>query len=239
MEKISIVMPAYNEEKNIENTIRKCYDALKKIRLHGEIIVIDDGSKDKTGIILNQLKKEISNLRLILHKTNMGYGKSISDGIRAAKGHYVITLDSDGQFDIYELPLFLSKIKNGYDVVTGYRKRKKDTFLKVLANKVLNNIVKYLFKIKIKDVNCSFRIYKKDIFKKINMEASHFILPTEILIKANALSYKIAEIGVTHSYREKGKSSIKLFKNTVETLIFLLKLKRKINLYNKRFITSL
>ena len=239
MEKISIVMPAYNEEKNIENAIWKCYNVFKKNKLHGEILVIDDGSRDNTRVILNHLKKEISNLRLILHKTNMGYGKSISDGIRAAKGHHIITLDSDGQFDIYEMPLFLSKIKMGYDIVAGYRKRKKDTFLKVLANKVLNNIVRYLFKIRIKDVNCSFRIYKKGIFKRINMEASHFILPTEILIKANTLSYKIAEIGITHSYREKGKSSIKLFKNTIETLIFLLKLKRKINLYNKKLITSL
>jgi len=239
MIQISIVMPAYNEEKNIENIVKQCYGVLKKYRLNGEIIVTDDGSKDKTRVILDNLKKEIPYLRVILHKINKGYGESVADGIKASKGYYIVTLDSDGQFDINELSLLLDKIKKGYDIVTGFRKKKKDAISKVIANKILIKIIRYLFKIKLKDTNCAFKIYKKDLFEKISIEASNFILPSEILIKANALSYKIAEIGITHLPRKKGKSSIKIFKNSFDIFSFLLYLKKKIILYKKGIIRSL
>jgi len=239
MKEVSIVMPAYNEEKNIEDTIRKCSRVLESEKLNGEIVVVEDGSKDSTKEVLENLKKDIPYLRVIIHETNLGYGKAVSDGIKAARGVYIVTLDSDGQFDINELPLFLEKIKEGYNMVTGYRLRKKDTFTKVLANIALNNLVKYMFKINIKDINCSFRIYERKVFDKITMEAHHFILPTEILLKANALSYKISEVGVNHAYREGGKSSIKLLKNTLEILFFLFKLKKKIKQYKKGKISIL
>ena len=133
MKEVSIVMPAYNEEKNIEDTIRKCSRVLESEKLNGEIVVVEDGSKDSTKEVLENLKKDIPYLRVIIHETNLGYGKAVSDGIKAARGVYIVTLDSDGQFDINELPLFLEKIKEGYNMVTGYRLRKKDTFTKVLA----------------------------------------------------------------------------------------------------------
>ena len=239
MKEISIVMPAYNEEKNIEETVKKCSNVLKLTKLNAEIVVVEDGSRDRTKEILKNLEKSIPNLKVVIHEKNMGYGKAVSDGIKAATGKYLITLDSDGQFDISQLPIFLEKIKEGTNIVTGYRIKKRDTFLKVLANTILNNIVKYYFKINVKDINCSFRLYEKSLFDKINMEASHFILPTEILLKANALSYKISEVGVNHTYREGGKSSIKLFKNTLEILFFLFKLKKKINQYKKGDISIL
>src|SRR3989344_6420742 len=160
MKEVSIVMPAYNEENNIEATVRKCNHVLGMMGLKGEIIVVEDGSKDKTKEVLENLKDDIPSLKIILHESNLGYGKAVSDGIKAADGNYIVTLDSDGQFDIGQLPLFLERIKEGYNLVTGYRLRKKDTFFKVFANTILNNLVKYLFKIKIKDINCSFRIYE-------------------------------------------------------------------------------
>jgi len=239
MKEVSIVMPAYNEENNIEKTVVKCSNVLNSTKLSTEIIVVEDGSKDRTKEILENLKKSIPNLIVVIHEKNMGYGRAVSDGIKAATGKYLMTLDSDGQFDIGQFPIFLEKIKEGAGIVTGYRIKKKDTFLKVLANTVLNNLVKYSFKINVKDINCSFRLYEKSLFDKISMEASHFILPTEILLKANALSYKISEVGVNHAYREGGKSSIKLLKNTLEILSFLFKLKKKIKQYKKGEISIL
>lgn len=239
MKKISIILPAYNEEMNIMQVIRQCRKTLEDMNERGEIIVVNDGSKDKTKEMLNKLEKEITELRIINHDTNQGYGKAVADGIGEARGEYIATLDSDNQFNIQELTNLLQKIEGGYDIVAGFRKRKKDRMLRVLANKVLNSLIRLFFEAKFKDINCSFRIYKKKVFDNLNIEARSFILPTEILLKLKVMGYAIAEVEVSHRIREKGRSSIRLARDAIETLLFLIYLKKKIRLYKKKIIMTL
>jgi len=131
---ISIVMPAFNEEANIEKTVRDCFLALERLGVSGEVVVTDDGSIDKTRSIIEGLKNEYPDLSVVIHEKNSGYGESLKDAIFAARGKYIVSIDSDGQFDISEIPVLIKEQNKGYDVVAGYRKKKKDAAFKVSAD---------------------------------------------------------------------------------------------------------
>lgn len=235
---LSILMPAYNEEQNIEKVVRKCIKTLEILGLKGEVVVTNDGSLDKTKAILEGLKKEIPNLVVIHHEKNMGYGEALYNAIKIARGDIIVTIDSDGQFDIAELPLLLELYQKGDKVVAGYRKEKKDSFTKVIANRCLNFLTNFIFGLKLKDANCAFKLYETDLLRAIKIESRGYQTPTEIMVKFKTLGYSITEVGITHAFREKGKSALGLFKTTFDMLTFFIYLKLKRSLYTKRIINN-
>lgn len=237
--RISIVMPAYNEEENIEKTVLECVTALSGLPERGEIVVTDDGSKDSTGKILEGLKSRVPNLKVVTHPRNMGYGAALKSALSASDGEYIVTIDSDGQFNIGELPLFLENSPNGEGVVTGYRKKKNDTAFRVFANKGLNALIAALFGIRLKDINCAFRLYKRDALKRINIESRGYQAPSEIMIKLNNLGFAAREVGVEHYARKGGQSALKPLKTIAETTAFLVYLKLKTSLYRRGLLNSL
>src|SRR4030042_3606018 len=230
---VSILMPAFNEGQNIEKVIRSCIDMLDNLKINGEVVVTNDGSLDNTRAILNTLKEKISNLVIINHEKNMGYGASLYDAIFASKGDIVVTIDSDGQFDIKELPLFLDLYVSGRKIITGYRKEKKDSFMRILANKFQNFLVNLIFGLKLKDANCAFKLYESDFIKSLKIESKGFQTPTEIMIKAKVLGYDIAEVGITHAFRERGRSALGLIKTTIDMLTLIIYLRLKIFRYRR------
>ena len=194
---LSVVSPAFNEEESIEKVVRYWNKILNENGLKGEIIITDDGSNDKTKEILLKLKEEIKNLEIVSHKNNLGYGKALADAIEYSKGEYVISLDSDGQFDLKEYSSLFNEMKRGnYDIVTGFRLKKKDTLLRSFANSGLNFIVRLIMGVRFKDSNCAFKLYKGEVIRGINIESKGFPTPTEILVKAKNLGYSIGEIGI-------------------------------------------
>jgi glycosyltransferase involved in cell wall biosynthesis len=237
---LSIVAPAYNEEANIESVIRYWQKILSEDRLPGEIVITNDGSTDRTGEFLKRLKKEYPNLKVINFKTNGGYGRALSTSIAYARGKYILTTDSDGQFDVAEYKLLLNKLeKGGYDVVTGFRKRKVDSLAKVFADRVLNKIVRLFFGIRLTDTNCALKLFKREVIQSINIDANGYPTPTELLLKLNALGYSIAETGITHFEREGGKSKLKILSTGINFLKFLLYLKLKVRLYRSKVLNKL
>lgn len=240
MEKeISVVMPAFNEEGNIEKTIRDSFKALKNLRMHGEVVVTEDGSSDNTRKIIIDLKKEYPDLKMVVHEKNCGYGESLKDAILNASGKYIVSIDSDGQFDISEVPLLINEKKKGFDVIAGYRKKKRDSAFKVLADRGLNLIMRILFGVSYRDTNCAFKLYSPGIFDKITIEARGYQAPTEILMKLHTLGFKIGEIGVTHFAREKGRSALNPFNTIKQMMFFLIYLRIKIYLYRRKIIKNL
>lgn len=237
--KVSIIMPAYNEEPNVGDTVSKCLSVLEKLRIDGEVVITNDGSSDRTGVILEELKKRSNNIVVVHHNANKGYGASLWDAFAASKGEVIVTIDSDGQFDINELPALLGLYKKGNMVVTGFRKGKRDSFLRVIADRILNFLVNVMFGLWLKDSNCAFKVYDRQALKGFSIESMGFSAPTEILVKLKTLGFSISEIGITHSVREKGKSSLKLVKTAVNFLIFLIYLKLKQFLYKARVISSI
>lgn len=236
---ISIVMPAFNEAENIEETVRNCFSTLGKLGVEGEVVVTDDGSFDKTLNILKNLSAEFPRLKIVIHAKNQGYGAALKDAVAAAEGEYIVSIDSDGQFDISEIPLLIEQKDKGFDVVTGYRKKKKDSLFKVFADRGLNVIVKSMFGVDYRDTNCAFKIYSPGVLDKIEIEARGYQAPTEILMKLRALGYSIGEVGVSHFARGKGKSALNPLSTMYKMFTFLVYLRLKIHLYRRKIIANL
>lgn len=236
---VSILMPAYNEEQNIERVVRKCIKTLKDLNLKGEVIVTNDGSIDKTQSILTDLEEEFGNLVTIHHSKNKGYGQALNNSIKASRGDIVVTIDSDGQFDIGELPLLLDLYKQGNKIVAGYRKEKKDSAIKVFANKVLILLTNCMFGLKLRDCNSAFKLYEASALKSFKIESTGYPTPTEIMVKLKTLGYSFVEVGITHTYRQGGKSALGLIKTTLNMLIFLFYLRLKVSLFRRRIINSI
>ena len=234
--KISIVMPAYNEEDNIEKTVTDCIDLLKREEIPGEIIVTNDGSNDATLAILKKLKERFENFQYIDLKENLGYGSAMKKAIDLSQGEYVVTIDSDGQFDIGDLPRIWAKILEGYDCVTGFRTKKKDTMPRVVANWGYNKLVWILCGIRFKDAQCAMKIFKGEVIRSLPMEARGFTFPTETLIKLNDQGFKITEVPITHRFREAGESKIKFFRTVRIMFTFLLYIRFKLALQKSKII---
>lgn len=236
---ISIVMPAFNEEAKISKTVRDCFAALRKSGVAGEVVVTNDGSSDDTGKALEVLTQEFPELKVITHQVNAGYGEALKDAVLGASGKYIISIDSDGQFDISEMFLLIEEQKKGDDVITGFRKKKQDSFFKRFADRGLNLIIRMLFGISYRDTNCALKLYSPGVLDKINIEARGYQAPTEILLKLHALKFKIGQVGITHFPRKKGKSALSPMRTIYQMLLFLLYLRLKLSLYRKKIIKRL
>lgn len=204
---ISIFFPAYNEEANIKPLLEKATNLMKELAENYEIIVVVyEGSSDNTINIVKGLSKKDNHIMLVLQpKAKKGIGYAIRMGFQSAKYPHIFYTDSDNQFELNEVKLFLPYIRE-YDIVAGFRKSRKDPFLRIFTSKVYNIIVKILFGVKERDVDCAFRYANKKIFEKINLVCNRGLGTSELLVKARKFGYKIKEIPVTHYQRKQGKS---------------------------------
>lgn len=239
--KYSICMPAYNEEENIEKTLRDSFAAIEATGEDGEVCVCNDASKDRTGEILSKLKEEFAGrLVVVTHApVNEGYGRALSDAIRASSGEWVATIDSDGQFDISQLPDLAAKLTEGIDFVAGYRERKKDSIMRVFADRGLNMLVRMMFGIKHRDTNCAFKLVRGDLLRGLNIESNGFQTPTEIVLKLHFSGAKSIEAPVRHLHREEGKSKLKVIKVSRDFYAFLCYMRKKVRLYKRGIISKL
>ena len=231
---ISIVSTAYNEEKNLEKSIASWHKWLSNNRISYEIIVYDDGSKDKTYKILKNLKKKYSKLKIIHNKKNHGYGYGMRQAIKKSKGDYIVTIDSDNQYYLSNIKFFLKKIKSNKDIfITGHR-LKKDTYLKVFADIILRRIIKLIFKTKLKDTNCALKMFSSNLLKNINLKSDDYSFPSELSIKAENSGIKTIDLPIKHAHRTNGRSNINLIITSLKFLLFLIKLKKELFLNEKK-----
>jgi glycosyltransferase involved in cell wall biosynthesis len=239
--KYSICMPAYNEERNIEKTVRDSFLAIQATGGEGEVCVCNDASKDRTGEILTGLKSEYGDrLVVVTHAPkNEGYGRALSDAIKASSGLWVATIDSDGQFDVGQLPELAAKISQGVDFIAGYRERKKDNIVRVIADRGLNMLVRLMFGIRHRDTNCAFKLIRGDLLRSLNIESNGFSTPTEIVLKLHFSGARSVEAPIRHHRREEGKSKLKVFKVSRDFLAFLCYMRKKVNLYKRGIISRL
>ena len=204
---ISVFFPAYNEEKNIEKTVRRAVEILEKIAKKYEIIVIDDGSTDQTSVIVKKIVKKNPKIRLITHTPNRGYGAALKSGFYHARYDWIAYTDSDNQFDFTEINNFL-KNKNKADLIIGYRAPRRDSWQRILIARLLRVWNFFLFGLWVKDVDCGFKLVKKEVIDKINrLQTEGGMIETELLIKAKRGGFKIIEIPVSHYQRQKGRQT--------------------------------
>ncbi len=231
---LSVVVPAYNEEKNIAACLQNLFKALKGLKsLDWEIIIVNDGSKDKTGTVAKILAKNIPNTRVIENNPNQGYGGSLKTGFYAAKNDFIAFVPSDNQFDFSEIKRLLEKqSQTNADIVSGIRTQDSDPFHRRIFRWGWNTIVRALFGYLATDVDCGFKLFRRNILEKISLPSNGAMIDTQLFAGARARGMSIAELPVTHLPRTAGKSTggnpKVIFKAFRELIIFWWQLKKEI-----------
>ena len=206
----SFIIPIFNEESNIARVLNNLYLVLALHReWNSEAILIEDGSKDRTRMILLREASKYPGIHVILHDQNQGYARSLKDGIKQAQGKFLMYIGADEEFDCSELPQFISPLLNDEaDVVLGVRwQRNAYQLFRFFLSVIYIFLLNYLFKLRVNDYNWS-QAWRKDLFERIKLKSnSLFILP-EIIIKAHDLKYRIMEVPSNHRGRQYGKSSV-------------------------------
>jgi len=216
---LSIFFPAYNDEKTISGLVKNAYKYGALVAKKFEVIVIDDGSQDKTAEVLRQAQKEFPGLKIVTHHQNCGYGGALKSGFANSSGDYIFYTDGDGQYDVGELPLLVAKMDKEIAVVNGYKDGRQDTFFRFLAGKVYTFFLKLIFGIKIRDVDCDFRLIKKEVFEKVKLSFDSGAICLELVKKIQDAGFKFAEVKVSHLPRKYGRSQFFTFKRIWQTLV--------------------
>ena len=206
-EELSIFFPFWNEQDNVESVVQKAIVVAEKVAKRWEIIMIDDGSSDKTFEKIKKLAINDERLIPVSHKVNRGYGAALKTGFEKARYDYVVFNDGDGQFDFSELTRLMEKVENA-DMVIGFRKKRLDhPFRHVLMNML--KIWDYIFfGFKFKDIDCGFKLFKRQALTKIlPLSSEGAMITTEILAKAKKNKLKITEVEVHHYPRLYGDQS--------------------------------
>lgn len=206
LDSLSFVIPAHNEEANIRNLIFESVKVLPEFACDFEIIIVDDYSTDNTYKIVNSIKAEIENMKVIRHKKNLGSGAAILSGLSSSKYNYIFYTDADGQFDISDLKRLIPYV-NDFDIILGYRLKRRDNFIRKVSGKLWNSIINIIFGIKIKDVNCAFKLFNRKVISSISVKSQGAFANTEILTRAKKRGFRWAEIGIPHYPRKYDKQS--------------------------------
>lgn len=224
---LSVFFPCYNEKDSVRSLTEKALSVVAGICADHEIILVDDGSSDGTSELADQLAQQYPAVRVVHHPQNKGYGAALQSGFRAATKDYVFYTDGDGQFDIAELPKLLPLMK-AYDIVSAYRIRRQDHLARKINAFFWTKLVCFLFHLKLKDIDCAFKLYKRDIFDHIEMHSTGALIDTEILARAQRKGYTIKQIGVHHYPRVAGQSSGANLKVILRAFKELFKLRKEI-----------
>jgi len=224
---LSVILPVYNEEVALKPVVRGIADFLQKNSEFEryEIIAVEDGSSDRSGDILREMEKEIFCLRVLYHEYNLGYGAALSSGFKIARYPLLLCMDADGQFDISDLETMADFLKD-YDAVIGYREGRKDNLYRIIVGKAYNFLACLLFGERFKDINCGFKLFKRELIGETDFKSHAGVFYTELLFMARSRKCKIKQAPVRHFPRSTGKStgaSPLVIRRAIADLIWLFK----------------
>ena len=208
LSELSLFFPAYNEEANLERVVGKAIPILKQVAKKYELIIVNDGSRDKTGEIAAKLAKRYPFIKIITHSPNQGYGAALKSGFYNSRYEWITFIDADGQFDFSEVTKLIGKAEE-VDVVVGYRINRQDSFQRKLFGWGWTLLARLLLGIKVRDVDCAFKLIKKQVIETIpRLQSTRgAMISPELLAKAHKAGFKIVEVGVHHYPRGGGKQS--------------------------------
>lgn len=204
MQSLSVVLPCYNEEENIENTIKDVCDWMSNAGITGEVIAVDDGSADNTAEVLEGLTQQYSMLRVVHHTQNQGYGDAIITGCDTATMNVIGFMDSDGQFHAEDFANLLPSIEQ-FPIVVGRRSRRADPFPRLINAFLYGRLVRIALGVQIRDINCGMKIFRQDVWPTIRPRiASGALFNAEVLLRAKGAGLRWKQTGVTHYARTAG-----------------------------------
>ena len=220
---ISLMFPLYRDKRTVKKMITDSLHVLKKIKKKYEIIIVDDGCPEKSGLIAKKIARRNKNVRVIFHKKNLGYGAALKTGIRNSKNQWIFQTDGDAEYDVYDL-LRLIKLTDSSDLIITYRYKKKYNTNRIIISWFYNAILRVLFLTNFKDISTGSRLIRKNIMKKINLTSNSPFVGAELAIKSKYAGYTVNEVGI-HTYpRTFGSGSTVSLKNILITIIDMIKL---------------
>jgi glycosyltransferase involved in cell wall biosynthesis len=203
--RLSIILPAFNEEQNIVSAVERADAVGKRLCAEHEVIVVDDGSSDRTAQLVAELAARNDRVRLLRHPANRGYGEALRSGFQAARLDLVFFTDADNQFDLDELEAFLPWIDR-VDVVAGFRVDRQDTWVRRLNAKAWNGLVRVLYYVPVRDIDCAFKLFRRDVLDRVDLDSIGAMVNTELMVKLGRSGCSVVELAVTHYPRTAGKA---------------------------------
>ena len=203
---LSLVLPAHNEEANIAIVVERALAVLPEFADAFEIVVVDDGSRDATGRIVDELVAADPRIKSVHHARNRGYGAALTSGFAASSGDYVMFMDADRQFDVADLAL-LAPFVGRFDIVAGFRMERNDPLHRRVFAEIFNVTVRLLFGVHLRDIDCAFKIFRGDLLRSLDLSAPGALINTEIQAKARRQGATLEQVGVHHYPRVAGSAT--------------------------------
>lgn len=224
---ISVFFPCYNEQGNVARTVQNALDVLENLKADFEVIIVDDGSRDDTAKITDEIAAQNNRVKVVRHPTNLGYGAALQSGFKAAKKEFVFYTDGDGQFDIKEMPPLLPLMEK-FDIVSCYRLNRQDPIVRKLNGWAWTKLVCFVFGMKIRDIDCAFKLFKTKIFKNMDLSSTGALIDAEILARAVRKGCSVTQKGVHHYPRTAGAQTGANLRVILRAFKELFKLRQKI-----------
>lgn len=232
---ITIFFPCYNDSKTIGTLVEDAFNVARKITSDYEILVINDGSTDSSAKVLEKLAKRHKKVKIITHERNLGYGAALKTGFKQATKDLIFYTDGDGQYDVKELPLLLSLMTKDVNFVNGIKMTRHDPSYRIILGNLYSFITRWTFYFPIYDVDCDFRLIRKDLVKKLNLENSSGAICVELVKKSQRAGAKFRQVSVHHYRRRWGQSQFFRPERLLSTFWELTNLWIKIMVFHKFF----
>jgi glycosyltransferase involved in cell wall biosynthesis len=232
---LSVFFPAYNDAPSLDALLAETFAVLDRHVADFEVIVVNDGSRDETAKILDGAAvKYAPRLRVVTHPRNLGYGMALRSGFNAARKEFVFYTDGDGQYDVGELPLLLARMTPNVGLVNGYKLERHDPVHRVWIGKVYNFCARLLFRVRIRDIDCDYRLMRREILEKMRLQSTSGTICVELVRKFELSGCGVVEVGVHHYPRLHGRSQFFRLKSLAVTLGQLLRLWWKLIVRRRR-----
>jgi glycosyltransferase involved in cell wall biosynthesis len=203
---LTVFLPSHNEEGNVERVVIGFLSELPRVAEHYEVVVVDDGSRDRTGEIADRLAAENPHVLVVHHPKNLGYGGAVSTGLYSGTQPYLLLADGDGQFDPAEMSQLTSRIDH-YDVVIGRRKHRADGIMRRVNGKAWTTLSRLLFGLRIRDMDCGFKLFRREAVAGITLQSKSAMITTELMARLAGRNARICEVDVTHLPRLAGEQT--------------------------------
>jgi glycosyltransferase involved in cell wall biosynthesis len=216
--------PAYNDAGTIASLVIQAQEAIRQLTSDFEIIVVNDGSGDQTGQIADELARTYPHVRVVHHERNRGYGGALRSGFAAASKELIAYTDGDAQYDPSEIAALWGRLDDSADMVTGYKISRSDPLHRIVIGRLYHHAVKLLFALRVRDVDCDFRLMRREIFDRVKLERDSGVICLELMRKVQDAGFRVVEVPVHHYHRTHGRSQFFNVRRVVRTGIDVLKL---------------
>ncbi|MBB84506.1 MAG: cell wall biosynthesis glycosyltransferase [Deltaproteobacteria bacterium] len=206
--RLSLVFPAFNEAENLPTLLESATKTGDQLGVDFEIVIVDDGSEDGSKAVLERWSTRDPRIRSVHHATNRGYGAALRAGLREARGDFVFFSDADLQFDLREIADLLAQADaHDVEIVAGYRAPRRDPWVRRVIARAWGALVRSLFDLPVRDIDCAFKVFRREVLDAIPIESVGAFVNTEILVRARAAGFRIRQVPVTHHPRKSGRQT--------------------------------